>query len=193
MVNSMPASTIAMVQQPQPQQQVSPVAQMYPQVHLSHFANLMPYRQFMYVPPMAMQGGYSSNPASYPPHPSNGSSYVLMPGPGGSSHLTTANGLKYGIQQFKPLPTGSATGFGNFTTPTGYTINSPGVVSGVTGIEDSSRLKYKDGNLYIPNPQVNYNLFCSTCGCLVFFYPTKYSFLFCLNSEQCFLEHLVRV
>lgn len=145
--NSIPASTIAMLQQ----QQQPPVAQMYPQVHVSHFANLMPYRQFLpplYVSPMAMPG-YSSNPAY--PHPSNGSSYLLMPG--GNSHLN-ASSLKYGIQQFKPVPAGSPTGFGNFTNPTGYAINAPGVVGGATGLEDSSRIKYKDGNLYVPNPQV---------------------------------------
>ncbi|GAV84946.1 DUF1296 domain-containing protein [Cephalotus follicularis] len=144
--NSIPASTIAMVQQ----QQQPPMAQMYPQVHVSHFANLMPYRQFLspvYVPQMAMPG-YSSNPAY--PHPSNGSSYLLMPG--GSSHLG-ANGLKYGIQQFKPLPAGSPTGFGNFTSPAGYPINAPGVVGNAAGLEDSARMKYKDGNLYVPNPQ----------------------------------------
>ncbi|CAN4115592.1 unnamed protein product [Withania somnifera] len=145
--NGMPASSIPMVQQVQQHQ---PIAQMYPQVHVSHYANLMPYRHVfspVYVPPMAMPG-YSSN-AAYP-HPPNGSNYLLMPG--GGSHLS-ANGLKYGIQQFKPVPTGSASGFGNFTSPTGYTINSPGVIGSATGLEDSSRIKYKDGNLYIPNPQ----------------------------------------
>lgn len=129
-----------------------PMAQMYPQVHVSHYANLMPYRQFLspvYVPPMAVPN-YSNSPAY--PHPSNGNSYLMMPG--GSSHLT-ANGLKYGIQQYKPVPSGSPTGFGNFTSPTGYTMNAPGVGS-ATGLEDSSRLKYKDGNLYVPNPQVRF-------------------------------------
>ncbi|XP_028096739.1 uncharacterized protein LOC114296632 isoform X2 [Camellia sinensis] len=143
--NSVPTSAIAMVQQQQ-----QPVAQMYPQLHVSHFANLMPYRQFLspvYVPPMPMPG-YSSN-ATYP-HPSNGSSYLLMPG--GSSHLG-ANSLKYGIQQFKPVPGGSPTGFGNFTSSTGYAMNAQGVVGGATGLDDSSRLKYKDGSLYVPNPQ----------------------------------------
>ncbi|RDX65544.1 GBF-interacting protein 1, partial [Mucuna pruriens] len=142
--NNTPASTIAMVQQQQP-----PVAQMYPQVHVSHFANLMPYRQFLspvYVPPMAMPG-YSSNPPY--PHPTNGSSYLLMPG--GGSHLN-ANNVKYGVQQFKPVPAGSATGFGNFANPTGYAMITPGVVGGATALEDSSRVKYKD-NLYVPNPQ----------------------------------------
>ncbi|KAL0415056.1 UNVERIFIED_CONTAM: hypothetical protein Slati_3337500 [Sesamum latifolium] len=141
--NAVPASTIAMVQQ---QQQL---AQMYPQLHVSHFANLMPYRQFLspvYVPPMPVPG-YSNSPAY--PHPSNGSSYLLMPG--NSSHLTPS-GVKYGIQQFKPVPTGSPTGFGNFTNPTGYAINTPGVVGSARGHDDSSRLKYKD-NLYVPNPQ----------------------------------------
>ena len=152
MGNSIPASAIDMLQQQQ--QQVQQMAQMYPQVHVPQFTNLVPYRQFLshvYVPPMAMPG-YSSNPAAYP-HPSNGSSYVLMAG--GNSHLT-ANGLKYGIQQFKPVPSGSPTGFASFANPTGgYAINAPpGVVGGATGLEDSSRLKYKDGNLYVPNPQV---------------------------------------
>ncbi|XWS12121.1 hypothetical protein CRYUN_Cryun37aG0062900 [Craigia yunnanensis] len=144
---NIPASTIPMVQQQQPS-----VAQMYPQVHVSHFPNLMPYRQFVspiYLPQMAMPG-YSSNPAY--PHPSNGSSYVLMPG--GSSHLN-ANGLKYGIQQFKPVPAGSPTGFGNFTSPSGYAINAPGVVGNATGLEDSSRIKYKDGNIYVQNQQAD--------------------------------------
>ncbi|XVF74344.1 hypothetical protein PTKIN_Ptkin13bG0102900 [Pterospermum kingtungense] len=144
---NIPASTISMVQQ----QQQPPVAQMYPQVHVSHFPNLMPYRQFVspiYVPQMAMPG-YSSNPAY--PHPSNGSSYVLMPG--GSSHLN-ANGLKYGIQQFKPVPA-SGPGFGNFTSPSGYAINAPSVVGNATGLEDSSRIKYKDGNIYVQNQQAD--------------------------------------
>ncbi|XWS16186.1 hypothetical protein CRYUN_Cryun34aG0063400 [Craigia yunnanensis] len=147
---NIPASTIPMVQQQQP-----PVAQMYPQVHVSHFANLMPYRQFVspvYLPQMAMPG-YSSNPAY--PHPPNGSSYLLMPG--GSSHLN-ASGLKYGIQQFKPHPAGSPTGFGNFTSPSGYAINAPGVVGNATGLEDSSRIKYKDGNIYVPNQQADSDL-----------------------------------
>ncbi|KAE8696373.1 Detected protein of unknown function [Hibiscus syriacus] len=142
-----PASTIPMVQQQQP-----PVAQMYPQVHMPHFANLMPYRQFVspiYMPQMAMPG-YSSNPAF--PHPSNGSSYLLMPG--GSTHIG-ANGVKYGLQQFKPVPAGTPTGFGNFTSPSGYAINAPGVVGSATGLEDLSRSKYKDGNIYVQNQQAD--------------------------------------
>lgn len=136
-------------------QQQPQMAQMYPQVHVSHFPNIMPYRQIIspvYLPQMAMPG-YSSNPAY--PHPSNGSNYLLMPG--GSSHLST-NGLKYGIQQFKPVPTASPTGFGNFTSPAGYAINAPSVVGSVSGLEDSSRMKYKDGNLYVSNQQVKH--FC---------------------------------
>lgn len=127
---------------------------MYPQVHVSHIANLMPYRQFLspvYVPPMALPG-YSSNPAYPPPHPSSGNSYMLMPG-AATSHLGTG-GLKYGIQQFKPVPTGSPTGFGNFAGPAGYAVNAPGVVGNATGMDDSSRIKYKDGNIYVSNPQV---------------------------------------
>ncbi|KAL1531045.1 GBF-interacting protein 1-like isoform X1 [Salvia divinorum] len=152
--NAVPASTIAMVQQQQQQQhhhhqQQQQLTQMYPHLHVSHFANLMPYRQFMppvYVPPMHVPG-YSNSPAY--PHPSNGSSYLLMPG--NNSHLTPS-GVKYGIQQFKPVPTGSPTGFGNFTSPAGYAINAPGVVASTAGHDDSSRIKYKD-SLYIPNPQ----------------------------------------
>ncbi|CAA7018454.1 unnamed protein product [Microthlaspi erraticum] len=139
MFNNAPASTIPMLQQ----QQV-PMAQMYPQVHVSHFPNGMPYRQFLspvYVPQMPMQG-YTGNPAAQYAHPSNGNSYVLMPG--GSSH-PGANGLKYGIQQFKPVPTGAPTGFSTFNNPNGY-VNAP-------GFEDSARIKYKDGNVYVPNPQ----------------------------------------
>ncbi|GFP90599.1 hypothetical protein PHJA_001204000 [Phtheirospermum japonicum] len=144
--NANPASTIAMVQQQQQQQ----MAQMYPQLHVSHFANLMPYRQFIspvYVPPMPVPG-YSNSPAY--PHPPNGNSYVLMPG--NSSHHLTASGIKYGIQQYKPMPTGGATGFGNFTSPAGYTINTPGVVASAGGHDEASRLKYKD-SLYVTNPQ----------------------------------------
>lgn len=147
--NNVPTSTVAMVQQQQQHQ----VAQMYPQVHLSHYANLMPYRQFLspvYVPPMAVQG--YSNSAPYP-HPTNGN-YVLMPG--GGSHLN-ANNLKYGVQQFKPVPAGNPTGFGNFANPAGYAMLAPGVVGGASGLEDSSRVKYKD-NLYVPNPQVFYDM-----------------------------------
>ncbi|XP_030476213.1 GBF-interacting protein 1-like isoform X2 [Syzygium oleosum] len=147
--NSMPVSTVAMGGQQQ-HQQPPPVAQMYPQVHVSHFPNLMSYRQFLppvYVPPMAMPG-YSSNPAY--PHPSSGNSYMLMPG--GASHLNTG-GLKYGVQQFKPVPAGSPTGFGNFASPAGYAVNTPGVVGSATGLDDSSRMKYKDNNLYVPTPQ----------------------------------------
>ena len=137
------------------QQQPPHVAQMYPQVHVSHYANMMPYRQYIspvYVPPMAVPG-YSNNPAY--PHMSNGNSYLLMPG--GASHLN-ANSLKYGVQQFKPVA-GSPTGFGNFTNPAGYAMNTPGV-GGATGLEDSSRMKYKDGNLYVPNPQVMFTICC---------------------------------
>ncbi|KAF1870091.1 hypothetical protein Lal_00017671 [Lupinus albus] len=142
--NNIPVSTMPTVPQQQP-----PVAQMYPQVHVSHYANLMPYRQFLspvYVPPMGMPGYSSNHPYT---HPTNGSSYVLMPG--GGSHLN-ANSLKYGVQHFKPVPAGSPTGFGNYANPTGYTMISPGVVGGATALEDSSRVKYKD-NLYVSNPQ----------------------------------------
>ncbi|VFQ65491.1 unnamed protein product [Cuscuta campestris] len=150
--NSIPSSSIGMVPQVQQQQQQA-VAQMYPQVHLPHFTSIMPYRQFIspvYVPPMAVQG-YSGNPA-FSHHPSNGSSYVLMPG--ATSHLSASGGLKYGMQQYKPVPAGGGqTGFGSFTSPTGYAMNAPGVIGNATGLDDSARLKFKDTNLYVPNPQ----------------------------------------
>ncbi|CAL0326096.1 unnamed protein product [Lupinus luteus] len=142
--NSIHASPIPLIQQQQP-----PIAQIYPPLHVSHYANLVPYRQFLspvYVPPMGMPG-YSSNHPYV--HPSSGSSYVLMPG--GGSHLN-ANSLKYGVQQFKPVPTGNPAGFGNYANPTGYAMIPPGVVGAATTLEDSSRVKYKD-NLYVPNPQ----------------------------------------
>uniref|UniRef100_F6HI35 Uncharacterized protein n=1 Tax=Vitis vinifera TaxID=29760 RepID=F6HI35_VITVI len=128
-------------------QRQPPVPQMYHQVHVPHFANLMPYRQFLslvYVPPMAMPG-YSSNPTYT--HPSNANSYLLMPG--GSSHLG-ANRLKHGIQLLKPVLAGSPTGFGNFTNPTGYAINAPSVVGSATGLEDSSRAETLE--IWIQNP-----------------------------------------
>ncbi|XP_010465276.1 PREDICTED: uncharacterized protein LOC104745669 isoform X1 [Camelina sativa] len=150
MVNNAPPSTIPMLQQ---QQQQASMQQMYPQVHVSHYPNLMPYRQFLspvYVPHQMPMPGYSGNPAAYA-HPSNGNGYVLMPG--GGSHLGS-NGVKYGInQQFKPVPTGGHTGFGTYNNPNGYPINPPNVVGNATGLEDSSRMKYKDGNIYNPNPQ----------------------------------------
>ncbi|KAK4785631.1 hypothetical protein SAY86_002320 [Trapa natans] len=149
--NNIPASTLSLEHQ---QQHPHPVAaQMYPQVHVSHFANLMPYRQFLspvYVPPMALPG-YSSNPAYPSPHPSNGNSYMLMPG-AATSHLSTS-GLKYGIQQFKPVPAGSPTGFGNFSGPAGYAVNASGGVVGNANGMDDSRMKYKDNNIYVSNPQ----------------------------------------
>ncbi|XP_073040149.1 uncharacterized protein [Primulina eburnea] len=149
LTNTVPTSTIAMIQHPQHQQQLQQqMAQMYPQLHVSHYANLMPYRQFLspvYVPPMPLPG-YSNSPAH--PHPSNGNSYLLMPGNG--AHISPS-GLKYGVQQFKPVPTGGPTGYGNFSSPAGYAINTPGVGNAV-GHEESSRLNYND-SLYAPNPQ----------------------------------------
>lgn len=141
--NSIPASSVSMMQQ-------QTIPQMYPQVHVSHFPNFMPYRQFLspvYMPPMGLPG-YSGNPGY--PHPSNGSSYLLMPG--GSSQLA-AGGLKYGASQYKPMPAGTPTGFSSYPNPTGYTLNPQGTVGAATGLDDSTRMKFKDGNLYIPNPQ----------------------------------------
>lgn len=172
MFNNAPTSTVPMLQQQQ-----APMAQMYPQVHVSHFPNGMPYRQYLspvYVPQMPMQG-YSGNPAAYA-HPSNGNSYVLMPG--GSSH-PGANGLKYGIQPFKQVPTGGPAG--TFNNPNGYQITSLNVVGNAPGFEESSRMKYKDGNVYVPNPQVMMRMFLLSnyLGLPVYFYQSKsYCFFF---------------
>ncbi|XP_020276851.1 LOW QUALITY PROTEIN: uncharacterized protein LOC109851226 [Asparagus officinalis] len=151
--NSSPPSTVTFSQQQQSQQhqqQQQALANMYSQVHISHFPNFMPYRHMfspVYVPPMAMPN-YSSNPAY--PHPSNASSYLLMPG--GNSHLT-GGGMKYAASQFKPVPAGSPTTYGSYANPTGFAITPPGNVGGATGLEDATRIKYKDNNLYVPNPQ----------------------------------------
>ncbi|KAF6151126.1 hypothetical protein GIB67_002378 [Kingdonia uniflora] len=142
--NSIPASTVGMVQQQQ-------MAQMYPQVHLSHYPNYMPYRQYVspvFVPPPMAMPGYSSSPAY--PHPSSNNAYMLMPG--GNSHLS-AGGLKYGTTQYKPFPGVTPTGFGSYTNGAGYAVNAQGTVGGATSLEDSTRIKYKEGNLYAPNPQ----------------------------------------
>lgn len=133
-VNSIPSTSLSMVQQP-PQ-----LTQMYPQVHVPHFSNIMPYRQYLspvYVPPMPMPAGFSTTPTYA--HPSSGNSYLMMPG---------ANSHRVGMQQFKPVATGSPTSFGNFTNPNGYAVNPPTAV-----LDESSRMKYKDSNLYVPNQQ----------------------------------------
>ncbi|XP_020090770.1 uncharacterized protein LOC109711862 isoform X3 [Ananas comosus] len=146
--SSSPAIVTTQQQQQQQLVQPQPVTQLYPQVHISHFPNFMPYRHIIspvYVPPMAMPN-YSTNIAY--PHPPNGSNYLVMPG--GSSHLN-AGGLKYGASQYKSAPSG--TGYGNYTHPAGFTISSPGAFGGTTGLEEMARVKFKDNNLYVPNPQ----------------------------------------
>lgn len=126
---------------------------LYPQLHLSHYPNFVPYRQIlspMYVPPMAIPN-YSASPAY--PHPSSGSSYLLMPG--GSSHLAAASGgMKYAASQYKPLPAGNPTAYTNYTSPGGYALGATGAIGGGSGLDDVSRIKYKDSNLYVPSPQV---------------------------------------
>lgn len=129
-----------MVQQQQlPQHQQ--VAQLYPQMQFPQFPNYLPYRQFippMYVPQMAVPN-YSNNPAY--PHPSNVSSYVLMPG--GGSQLNAA-GIKY-----KPVPSSSNISYGNYTNPAAYSI------SGATSnLDDANMIKYKDSNFFVQNAQV---------------------------------------
>ncbi|KAF0897840.1 hypothetical protein E2562_001569 [Oryza meyeriana var. granulata] len=73
--------------------------------------------------------------------------------PGGGSHLA-AGGMKYGVSQYKPVPAGSPSGYGNYTHPAGFTMGSPGVIGGAVGVDDVNRIKYKDNNLYAPSPQV---------------------------------------
>ncbi|EHA8588949.1 GBF-interacting protein 1-like [Cocos nucifera] len=150
-VSSSPSSSIAMVQQPPPiQPQQQQVAQLYPQVQISHYPNFVPYRQFfspVYVPQMAMPN-YSSNPAY--PHPSNGNNYFLMPG---ANSPITAGSMKYATSRYKPVPVGSPTGYGSYANPAGFTINSPGTIGSAAGLEDVSRIKYKDNSLHVPTPQ----------------------------------------
>ncbi|XP_074288603.1 uncharacterized protein LOC141613756 isoform X2 [Silene latifolia] len=145
--NSVPNSSVTTMQQQ------TPIPQMYSQLQLPHFTNIMPYDQYlssMFVPPV-IPGGYSSIPG-YPHlgHLSSESSYVMMPG--GGSHLS-ADALKYGVQQIKSFPAGSPTEFGGLASPTEYVVNAAGVVQGPTGLKDSSRPNYTDNNLHSPNPQ----------------------------------------
>lgn len=146
--NSNPLTPTAITQQ---QQQQQTLAQIYPQLHLPHYPNFMPYRHILspvYVPPMPLPS-YSSNPAYA--HPSTSNSYFLMPG--GSSHLPTG-GMKYAPSQYKPLPAGSSTVYGNYSSPAAFAIGTPSPIGGATGLEDMMRIKYKDNNLYVPNQQV---------------------------------------
>ncbi|XP_066369371.1 uncharacterized protein [Miscanthus floridulus] len=135
---------ISSQQQHLSQQQAA--AQMYPQMHVQHFPNFMPYRQ-LYSPvyPMPMPN-YSPNV----PYPSNGNNYLQMPS--GGSHLT-AGGVKYGVSQYKPVPSGNPSGYGNYTHPAGFTMGSPGVIGAAVGVDDVNRMKYKD-NIYASTPQV---------------------------------------
>ncbi|WOL20185.1 hypothetical protein Cni_G28988 [Canna indica] len=130
----------------QPQQSLP---QMYPQVHIPHYPNFVPYRQMfspVYGPPIAMPN-YSSNGAY--PHPSNGNNYLLLPG--GSSQMANGN-MKYAPAQYKPVPAGSPTAYASYNN-SAFTISSPGAVGSTTGLEDFSRIKYKDNSLYVPNQQ----------------------------------------
>ncbi|XP_028553033.1 uncharacterized protein LOC110110515 isoform X2 [Dendrobium catenatum] len=146
--NSNPLAPTAITQQQQQQQQA--LTQIYPQVHIPHYPNFMPYRHILspvYVPPMALPS-YSSNPAYA--HPSTGNSYLMMTG--GSSHLPTG-GMKYAPSQYKPLPAGSPSAYGNYSSPATFAIGTPSPIGGATGLEDMMRIKYKDNNLYVPNQQ----------------------------------------
>ncbi|XP_062233347.1 uncharacterized protein LOC133930669 isoform X2 [Phragmites australis] len=143
------SNPVAMSAHQQHMSQQQAAAQMYPPMHVQHFPNFMPYRQLyspVYVPPMPMPN-YSTNV----PYPSNGNNYLQMPG--GGSHLT-AGGMKYGVSQYKPVPAGNPSGYGNYTHPAGFTISSPGVIGAAVGVDDVNRMKYKDNNIYASTPQV---------------------------------------
>ncbi|CAN6208321.1 unnamed protein product [Urochloa humidicola] len=138
---------VAISSQQQHMSQQLAAAQMYPQMHVQHFQNFMPYRQ-VYSPVYPMHlPNYSPNV----PYPSNGNNYLQMPG--GGSHLA-AGGMKYGVSQYKPVPAGNPSGYGNYTHPAGFTIGSPGVIGGAVGVDDVNRMKYKDNNIYASTPQV---------------------------------------
>lgn len=90
----------------------------------------MPYRHLpspIYVPRQMTMRGYTSS-HTYP-DPSNGGSYLLMPVANfNSPHLSGSSVDHGGIQQCKPLPSGTPAGFGNFTRATGFAIDAPDVV-----------------------------------------------------------------
>ncbi|KQK19096.1 uncharacterized protein LOC100833454 isoform X2 [Brachypodium distachyon] len=144
------SSPIAISSQQQHISQQQQTTQMYPPIHVQHYPNFMPYRHPLYppvyVPPMAMPN-YSTNV----PYASNGNNYLQMPA--GGSHLT-AGQVKYGVSQYKPVPTGNPSGYGNYTHPAGFTISSPGVIGAAVGVDDVNRMKYKDNNIYAQTPQV---------------------------------------
>jgi hypothetical protein len=147
-VNNNPVA-ISSQQQHMSQQQAA--AQMYPQMHVQHFPNFMQYRH-VYSPVYQMPlPNYSPNV----PYPSNGNNYLQMPG--GGSHLTAA-GMKYGVQQYKPVPAGNPSGYGNYT-PAGFTLGSPGVIGAAVGVDDVNRMKYKDNNIYASTQQVHFTVF----------------------------------
>ncbi|KAJ0987330.1 hypothetical protein J5N97_005686 [Dioscorea zingiberensis] len=145
--SSNPLSISTMIQQPIQQQ---PVTQLYPPVQISPFPNFIPYRHVFSPLYVSSMQNYSSN--SPFPHPSTGNGYVLMPGAG--SHLTSG-GMKYTASQYKLVPPGSNTGYGNYTNPSGFSISTSGTVGTATGLDDMTRVKYKDNSIYIPNPQAD--------------------------------------
>ncbi|CAL0308899.1 unnamed protein product [Lupinus luteus] len=95
--------------------------------------------------PSANMPGYSSNPPYY--HPANGNNYLTMPE--GSSH-PNANGLKYGVQQFKPVPFGGPTGFHNFTNFTNPNLQAD---TSNTWIQNPMELGMQSSHPYFPARQ----------------------------------------
>ncbi|KAL6594105.1 hypothetical protein ACP70R_049006 [Stipagrostis hirtigluma subsp. patula] len=127
------------------------VPQMYPQqFQVPQYPNFLPYRHVFspnYIPPMVVPN-YSSNPA-FPQLP-HANSYLVMPN--GTSQLT-ANGMKYApSHQFKQVFPGTPAGYGGYANHNGYPV-SAGVICSTGTVEDANMSKYKDNNLYTPNPQ----------------------------------------
>uniref|UniRef100_A0A0A9DM44 GBF-interacting protein 1 N-terminal domain-containing protein n=1 Tax=Arundo donax TaxID=35708 RepID=A0A0A9DM44_ARUDO len=139
-----PANTISAATQ-------QPVPQMYPQqFQVPQYPSFLPYRHVFsphYVPPMVVPN-YSSNP-TFPQLP-HASSYLLMPN--GTSQLA-ANGMKYGSSnQYKQVFPGTPAGYGGYANHNGYAV-STGVIGSTGTVEDANMSKYRDNNLYTPNPQ----------------------------------------
>lgn len=90
--------------------------------------------------------------------------------PNGASQLAV-NGMKYGSpHQYKQVFQGTPAGYGGYANHNGYPVSN-GVIGSTGAIEDANMNKYKDNNLYAPNPQVLRNLFWTINSFLRFFSP----------------------
>lgn len=130
-------------------QQQQPFTQLYPQVHISHYPNFVPYRP-LFSPLYASQmlvPDYSDNSAHI--QPSAGSNYLTMLD--GDQHFVSGS-MKYGASQYKTVQVGnSTTGYGNYANPGGYMVSTFG---STTGMGDATRISLKDNSVYVPSPQV---------------------------------------